>query len=141
MTNKLNPDFMYNWIREKSGKSKKMENKQTAMWTCQYCGEDTSNVDYDYLHGFDHLSCALKAEQADEYETCVLCGDTTNVKKSTHVDFRTGYIEGAGQLCPKCHNRGSNNNHITIPEWLVENYSNDQELGGKVREIYWESKK
>jgi len=28
-------------------------------WTCQYCGKDTSNVDYEYLDGYDHLSCAL----------------------------------------------------------------------------------
>ena len=28
-------------------------------WTCRYCGKDTSNIDYDYLDGYDHLSCAL----------------------------------------------------------------------------------
>lgn len=28
-------------------------------WTCRYCGKDTSNVDYDYLDGYDHLACAL----------------------------------------------------------------------------------
>ena len=34
------------------------------IWTCQYCGKDTSNVDYDYLSNYDHLSCALEAEQS-----------------------------------------------------------------------------
>ena len=29
-------------------------------WTCQYCGKDTSDIDYDYLDGYDHLSCALE---------------------------------------------------------------------------------
>jgi hypothetical protein len=29
-------------------------------WTCQYCNKDTSNVDYDYLVGTDHLSCILE---------------------------------------------------------------------------------
>jgi hypothetical protein len=29
-------------------------------WICQYCGKDTSNIDYDYLVGNDHLECALK---------------------------------------------------------------------------------
>jgi len=29
-------------------------------WTCRYCGKDTSNIDYDYLDGYDHLSCALE---------------------------------------------------------------------------------
>ena len=28
-------------------------------WICRYCGKDTSNVDYDYMDGYDHLSCAL----------------------------------------------------------------------------------
>ena len=70
MTNKPDPDFMYNWIREKSGKNKKMETKQLSLWTCKYCGKDTSNVDYDYLHGYNHLACALEAESkmtANEY--------------------------------------------------------------------------
>jgi len=144
MTNKPDPDFMYNWIREKSGKKTKMETKQLSLWTCQYCGKDTSNVDYDYLHGYNHLACALKAESemtANEYETCILCGCETSVMKSTHVDMRIGYIEGAGQLCSKCYNQGSNRNHMTIPEWMVENTPNDQELGAKVRELYWENKR
>ena len=29
-------------------------------WTCRYCGKDTSDIDYDYLDGYDHLSCALE---------------------------------------------------------------------------------
>ena len=33
-------------------------------YICQYCGKDTSNVDYDYLSNYDHLSCALEAEQS-----------------------------------------------------------------------------
>ena len=28
-------------------------------WTCRYCGKDTSDIDYDYLDWYDHLSCAL----------------------------------------------------------------------------------
>jgi hypothetical protein len=28
-------------------------------YVCQYCGKDTSNVEYDYLVGTDHLSCHL----------------------------------------------------------------------------------
>jgi len=110
---------------------------------CQYCGEDTYDVDIDYLAGTDHLSCALEAEMREkgEYDTCIMCGVETPYKRNVHIDLRTGYIEGAGQLCSKCYNQGSNRNHITIPEWLVENYPNDQELGGKVRELYWESKR
>ena len=28
-------------------------------WTCRYCGKDTSDIDYDYLDGYDHLACVL----------------------------------------------------------------------------------
>jgi len=28
-------------------------------WICKYCGKDTSDVDYDYLVGVDHLGCIL----------------------------------------------------------------------------------
>ena len=38
----------------------------------------------------------------EEVELCVNCGKETQYKKSDHVDTRSGYIEGAGQLCSKC---------------------------------------
>lgn len=28
-------------------------------WICRYCNKDTSDIDYDYLDGYDHLTCAL----------------------------------------------------------------------------------
>ena len=66
---------------------------------CQYCGKDTSEVDIDYLAGTDHLGCYLEARKAeDEIDHCVLCGVETPYKRSTHIDMRIGYIEGAGQL-------------------------------------------
>jgi hypothetical protein len=143
MTNKLDPDFMYNWIREKSGKTTKMENKQITMWTCQFCGKDTSNVEYDYLNGYDHLSCALEADnkkRANEFEHCVLCGVETSVKIGTHIDMRHGYIEGAGQLCPNCYNRGTEHGAIAVDYNTILGTPNDQELGAKVRKLYWERK-
>ena len=36
-------------------------------------------------------------------EICILCGKETTVDINTHVDYRTGYIEGAGQLCAECY--------------------------------------
>lgn len=74
-------------------------------------------------------------------DKCILCGVETSYDFGTHIDLRVGYIEGAGQLCNKCYNQGSNRNHITVSEWLIENTPNDSELGGKVRELYWENKK
>ena len=33
-------------------------------WECEHCGEDTSNVDYDYIgSGYNHLQCDLKEEE------------------------------------------------------------------------------
>ena len=33
---------------------------------CAYCGQDTYNVDWDYLVGHNHLACILIAEQTAE---------------------------------------------------------------------------
>lgn len=72
-------------------------------------------------------------------ETCILCGKETHEEITTHVDFRTGYIEGAGQLCLECHNRGnqSGRDMITIPKHFIKTYPNDFELGGKIRQYYY----
>ena len=72
---------------------------------------------------------------------CVLCGVETIYDESTHVDMRLGYIDGAGQLCPACWDKGTNRNHIAIPEYLITSNPNDQILGSKVRKLYWENKK
>ena len=117
---------------------------QTTMWTCQFCGKDTSNVEYDYLNGYDHLSCALEADnkaKADEYDHCVLCGVETSYKRSTHIDMRHGYIEGAGQLCPNCYSRGTEHGAIAVDYNTILGTPNDMELGAKVRQLYWENKK
>ena len=77
----------------------------------------------------------------DIYEDCILCGDKTTTLKTTHVDFRTGYIEGAGQLCRDCYMKGSSESreHISIPKHYVKTYPNDAELGEKVRQFYYEN--
>ena len=76
-----------------------------------------------------------------EKDHCVLCGVETIYDKSTHIDMRIGYIEGAGQLCSKCFDAGTNRNNLLVPEWIITNNPNDQILGAKVRELYFESKK
>ena len=40
------------------------------------------------------------------FETCIKCGTLTTVKKIDNVIFRSGYIEGAGQLCFVCSQTG-----------------------------------
>ena len=44
-------------------------------------------------------------EEEEEFETCVSCGKLTNVKITDNIEFRSGYIEGAGQLCLECAKR------------------------------------
>ena len=77
----------------------------------------------------------------DIYEDCILCGTKTTTLKTTHVDFRTGYIEGAGQLCRECYMKGSSESreHISIPKHFVKTYPNDAELGEKVRQFYYQN--
>jgi hypothetical protein len=74
-------------------------------------------------------------------EYCIVCGVETPYDFETHIDMRIGYIESIGQLCYSCYNLNNNHKHIIVPESLIENTPNDNELGGKVRSIYWQSKK
>ena len=39
----------------------------------------------------------------NEFEICIMCGKETKVKKTENITYRTGYIEGSGQLCFYCH--------------------------------------
>ena len=57
-------------------------------WTCRYCGKDTSDIDYDYLDGYDHLSCALsnikmktklKITNPEKINTKNLCLDKSTI--------------------------------------------------------------
>lgn len=109
-------------------------------FVCSICNQDTSGVDIDYLVGFDHLSCVLKTEKADQVELCVLCGAETPYKFYEHIDMRYGYVEGCGQLCEKCYDKGTNREQILVPASLITSTSNDLELGAKVRKLYWQGR-
>jgi len=74
-------------------------------------------------------------------DKCILCGVETPYEFETHVDMRIGYIEGAGQLCKACYNKGTEREHIIIPIDIIYSTPNDQELGGKVRTIYYQTRK
>ncbi len=75
------------------------------------------------------------------YEDCILCGDKTTTLKTTHIDFRTGYIEGAGQLCRECYMKGSSEGreHFSIPKHFIKTYSNEMELGREIRKYYYQN--
>lgn len=79
-------------------------------------------------------------EELNIFENCIQCGVETTTLKSTHVDFRYGYVEGAGQLCRDCY-MSSDKRLLTIDERTILDTPNDIELGKKVRQMYWNSKK
>jgi len=129
---------------------------ENSLFTCQYCGKNTSEIEYDYLSGTDHLSCTLESEfKNNPIEKCVICGEATQYRFNDHIDLRYNYVEGAGQLCSKCYHfdtisvtkdenpipLDSHRQLFTVSEYMVLSTSNDQELGAKVRQLYWESKK
>lgn len=76
-------------------------------------------------------------------DKCVICGKDTPYRFNDHIDTRIGYVEGAGQGCfqpTMCSSQKKSNNVLCIPEQMVYDTPNDQELGEKVRNIYWEAK-
>jgi hypothetical protein len=103
----------------------------------------------------DGLVTSVGNQQSEEiYETCVLCGAKTDVKITTHIDYRYGYVEGSGQCCRDCYNKTYDvkkdsdyvskimklrTTLITISAEDIINTPNDFELGEKVRRKYWES--
>ena len=61
------------------------------------------NWENDLSDACDELDrIADDCEEDEEFETCVKCGKLTNIQKTDDVTFRSGYIEGAGQLCFSC---------------------------------------
>jgi len=78
----------------------------------------------------------------DTFDVCVICGKQSPYKRSTHIDHRIGYVEGAGQGCFEPHmcSQERSRQLFTISEELVYSTPNDQELGAKVRQIYWNNK-
>ena len=42
--------------------------------------------------------------QNNPRERCVICNQVTQYTRNTHIETRGCYVEGCGQLCPKCYN-------------------------------------
>ena len=61
-----------------------------------------------------------KTKNEEEFDICITCGKVTSHKKTDNIVFRSGYIEGSGQLCFVCtqtrklHKTGSYDKN---PEW------------------------
>lgn len=44
-------------------------------------------------------------------DKCVICGEETAYDRHEHINNRTNYMEGSGQLCGNCHDRAYYNRH------------------------------
>ena len=77
-------------------------------------------------------------------ENCILCNKETQYRFNDHIDYRTGYIEGAGQLCLHCYNNNKKLPEmeivIHVDEKTILNTPNDMELGGLVRNAFYQVK-
>lgn len=49
-------------IRQKYWELYGEQKPEVNQWICSLCGGDTSQVDYDYLAGTDHIGCILDKE-------------------------------------------------------------------------------
>ena len=38
-------------------------------------------------------------------EKCIMCGTDTEYHFNDHIDYRYGYVEGAGQCCKECYEK------------------------------------
>lgn len=47
-------------------------------------------------------------------EFCVICGKVTPYYKKDHVDKRSNYVEGCGQLCNTCYNAFHSNEYTPL---------------------------
>jgi hypothetical protein len=72
---------------------------------CQYCGNDTYDVDVDYLVGTDHLSCMI--EQETQVQEPLTISNPDRRLLAVEVD-------------------------------MIKRTPNDQELGAKVRQLFYE---
>lgn len=92
-----NPDEHVGLVIGEDGSVKRIVRPNEMNQTCSICGEPTYMISTEHLIGINHMDCVFK--QDNEYDACVICGRETSYKRSTPVDMRIGYIEGAGQTC------------------------------------------
>jgi len=68
-------------------------------------------------------------------DKCVMCGAETPYEFETHIDYRIGYVEGAGQTCPNgCPS-------VSIPHKTILDTPNDFDLGELVRILFYKNHK
>jgi hypothetical protein len=71
-------------------------------WQAKRDSEGPQIDDEHFGLTIDENGLVTSINRPDDHEDCVLCGKKTPYLKSTNINFRRGYVEGAGQLCSDC---------------------------------------
>ncbi len=71
-------------------------------WQAKRDSEGPQIDDEHFGLTIDENGLVTSINRPDDHEDCVLCGKKTPYLKSTNINFRYGYVEGAGQLCSDC---------------------------------------
>ena len=73
-------------------------------------------------------------------DNCITCGKETPYHLDVDIDYRSHYVEGAGQLCKQCwdgiYETSENDRLYLVPESMIKQTPNNYELGEKVRQMY-----
>ena len=73
-------------------------------------------------------------------DKCITCGKETPYHLDVNIEYRSHYVEGAGQLCKECWDRindsATDEKLYLVPESMIKGTPNDSELGHKVRSMY-----
>ena len=59
-------------------------------------------------------------------DKCVLCGKDSPYEMDVNIEYRTGYIEGAGQLCENCWDAGTKRESMLIQTHTVSHRAESQ---------------
>jgi hypothetical protein len=51
-------------------------------------------------------------------ENCVMCGKQLETDKNTHIDYRTNWVDGAGELCVNCYDEVYRVETPTNDDWI-----------------------
>ena len=95
-------------------------------WVCSICGSDTSNVDYDYLVNYDHISCLLGVWGGKDVPT-----NKSKLKKPMKIknwDKTSGFTYKGYTIVNPIHNAPGNMYYADVlnlnlpqkPKWHLE---------------------
>jgi len=72
-------------------------------------------------------------------DKCITCGKETPYHLDVNIEYRSHYVEGAGQLCKQCWDgvyESEDERIYLVGESLIKETPNNYELGEKVRQMY-----